>query len=130
MRPTGRAVLIFACGIPLALLVVVYDSSLWALSFNYGLLTLLVIGTDALLVLSPRQLQVVITVPDRLYIGESGSIGVTLRAAGRWATRLAALSEQEGEAEPARLVLAQGPPGREARVALPLIPRRRGPIAV
>jgi len=130
MRPTGRAVLIFACGIPLALLVVIYDSSLWALSFNYGLLTLLIIGTDALLVLSPRQLQVDVMVPDRLYIGESGTIAVTLRAAGRWTTRCAALGEQQGEAEPARIVSTQLPPGGEARVSLPLVPRRRGRIVV
>src|SRR5258705_308925 len=48
IRPTARAVLIFVAGIPLALFVVIYDPSLWVLSFNYGLLVLLVAGTDAL----------------------------------------------------------------------------------
>ena len=46
IRPTSRAVLLYASGIPLALFIVIVDPSFWALSFNYGLLVLLVTGTD------------------------------------------------------------------------------------
>jgi hypothetical protein len=51
MRPTARMVLILAAGIPLALLVVIYSPALWPLSFNYGLLVLLVAASDFLLAL-------------------------------------------------------------------------------
>ena len=40
IRPTLRALLIFAAGIPLALLIVLYSPGLWVLSFNYALLVL------------------------------------------------------------------------------------------
>src|SRR5262249_61869533 len=73
IRPTGRAVFIFVCGIPLALFVVIYDPSLWVLSFNYGALILLVAGTGALLAFPPRLLDVKVTVPERLYLGERGA---------------------------------------------------------
>ena len=63
IRPTLRAVLIFTGGIPLALFIVIYDSSLWALSFNYGVLALLVIASDLALALPPRLLNVEIAAP-------------------------------------------------------------------
>jgi hypothetical protein len=49
IRPTARTVLIFAAGIPLALLVVAYDARLFVFSFNYGILVLLAAGTDIML---------------------------------------------------------------------------------
>jgi uncharacterized protein (DUF58 family) len=131
IRPTARAVLIFVAGIPLALFVVIYDPSLWVLSFNYGLLVLLAAGTDALLAFPSRLLNVKVAVPDRLYIGSRGAISVTI-AAARWrrATRFDLLAEQRGEIEPAEVVTTQLPVGQEARVALPIVPRRRGKVNV
>ena len=78
IRPTGRAVLIFAGGIPLALFVVIYDPSLWVLSFNYGLLVALAAVTDVLLAFPPRLLKVKIVTPDKLYIGERGAVTLEL----------------------------------------------------
>jgi len=46
IRPTLRLLLIFAAGIPLTLLVVVYNSGLWALAFDYALIVL-IIGASA-----------------------------------------------------------------------------------
>src|SRR5438045_1898007 len=111
IRPTLRAVLIFVAGIPLALLVVIYEPSWWMLSLNYGALVLLAAGTDALLALPPRALRVQVATPDRLHIGESGAVAVTIavRAAGdgsargarlawgRPTTRFELLAEQRGE---------------------------------
>ncbi len=57
-RPTGRTVMLFACGIPLALFVVIYEPGLWVLSFNYAALVLLAAGTDRLLAFPPRLLDV------------------------------------------------------------------------
>jgi uncharacterized protein (DUF58 family) len=131
IRPTGRAVLIFAAGIPLALLVVIYDPSLWVLSFNYGALVLLAAGTDILLAFPPRLLNVKVTVPDRLYIGERAGVTVTF-AATQWrrGTRFELIAEQRGEVEPAEIVSGDVPAGQEARIVLPVIPRRRGQVNV
>jgi uncharacterized protein (DUF58 family) len=131
IRPTGRAVLIFVGGIPLALFVVIYDPSLWALSFNYGALLLLVAATDALLAFPPRLLDVKITVPDHLYIGERGASTVTI-AATRWrrATSFELIAEQRGEIEPSDIVTGVLPVGQSAQIALPISPRRRGQVHV
>jgi uncharacterized protein (DUF58 family) len=83
------------------------------------------------LALSPRLLDVNVTVPDRLYIGEHGAIMVAIAAAGsRRATRFEAMAEQRGDVEPADVVAGDLAPGTAARIALPLVPRRRGRVAV
>jgi len=131
IRPTGRAVFIFVCGIPLALLVVIYDPSLWVLSFNYGALVVLVAGTDALLAFPPRLLDVKVTVPERLYIGERGATLVTIGAV-RWrrATSFELIAEQRGEIEPSDIVVGVLPVGQSLRIALPVVPRLRGKVYV
>src|SRR5262249_23657665 len=117
IRPTGRAVLIFVCGIPLALFVVIYDPALWVLSFNYGVLVLLAAGADALLAFPPRLLSVGISVPDALYIGERGAMTATI-AATRWrrATSFELITEQRGEVEPTEIVRGELAAGHEARI--------------
>jgi len=123
--------MIFVGGIPLALFVVIYDPSLWALSFNYGALVLLAAGADVLLAFPPRLLSVKIAVPERLYIGERGAIAATI-AATRWrrATHFELIAEQRGEVEPAEIVAGELPVGREARITLPVVPRRRGQVKI
>ena len=74
IRPTARAVLIFCCGIPLSLLVVIYDSSLWMISLDFAALVLVTVGMDALLSLSPRLLETRAATPDRLYIARDPSL--------------------------------------------------------
>lgn len=131
MRPTGRAVLIFFGGIPFALFVVIYDPGLWTLSFNYAILVLLIAGTDALLAFPPRLLNVKITVPIRIHIGERGMIDVAFVGTRRQrATRFEAIAEHRGEVEPAQIAAAEIPAEGEARMALPVVPRRRGKVEV
>jgi uncharacterized protein (DUF58 family) len=131
IRPTGRAVAVFAAGIPAALLIVVMAPDLWWLAFDYAALVLVVIATDALLAFSPRLLNVKLSLPDRLYIGEHGAIGVAI-AATRYArtVRFEALAEQRGELEGAEIVPVELAPGREARAALGLVPLRRGRVHI
>jgi uncharacterized protein (DUF58 family) len=127
IRPTARMVLIFAGGIPLALFVVIYDPALWPLSFNYGALVLLAAGGDWLMALQPRRLVQRISGPDRLSIGERGEILATLAAPGyRRAVRFELISEQRGDLDPSEIVPGTLAPGEEARIALPIVPRRRG----
>jgi uncharacterized protein (DUF58 family) len=131
IRPTGRGVAIFAGGIPLALFVAIYQPSLWVLSLSYGALVLLAAGSDMLLAFPPRLLDLKIAVPDALYIGERGATAVTI-AATRWrrATRFELIAEQQGEVEPPEVVAGELPVGSEARIALPIVPRRRGKVTV
>ena len=131
IRPTGRAVAVFAAGIPVALLVVILAPELWWVAFDYGALALVVIATDALLTFPPRLLNVKVTLPDHLYIGEHGSIGVSIAATRYQRTmRFEALAEQRGDLEPAEIVPVELAPGREARAALKLVPLRRGRVHV
>src|ERR1700730_1229291 len=105
IRPTARMVLIFVGGIPLALLVVIYDPALWPLSFNYGVLVILAAASDLMLALQPRGLAVRIATPDRLSIGERGAITATMAAAGyRRTVRFELIAEQRGEVQPAEIV--------------------------
>jgi uncharacterized protein (DUF58 family) len=131
IRPTLRGVLVFAGGIPLALLIVSADSSLWALSFDYGLLALLVGASDLALACRWRSLKVNVATPSRLYIGERGATALSITA-GRFrrVVRFQAIAEQRGELEPSEVVAGEIAPGGEARIALPIAPRRRGRITV
>src|SRR5262249_37193715 len=130
-RPTPRAVLIFAAGIPLALFVVIYQPSWWVLSFNYGVLVVLAALTDLLLAFPPRLLNVKVVPPDRLLLGERGATTVTLAAArSRRSTRFEVLAEQTGDIDPSEIVAGTLPPGQEAKITLPLVPRRRGQVKV
>src|SRR6202140_1647906 len=112
IRPTARAVVLFAGGIPLALLVVIVEPGWWGLTFDYGALALVVIATDALLAFPPRLLYAKVSLPDHLYIGEHGSIGLTIAVTRYQRTvRFDALAEQRGDLEGAEIVpveLAQG----------------------
>lgn len=131
IRPTLRAVLVFAGGIPLALFIVIYDSNLWALSFNYGVLVLLVVASDLALAFPPRLLSVKIMAADRLYIGERGATTISIAAGGfRRPTRFEAIAEQRGDIEPSEVVAGELPIGGEARIALPVVPRRRGRVTI
>jgi uncharacterized protein (DUF58 family) len=131
IRPTARMVLIFVAGIPLALLVVIYDPALWPLSFNYGLLVLLAAASDLLLALRPRALAVRVATPERLAIGERGATTATLAAPGyRRTVCFELIAEQRGEVEPSEIVRGELEPGQQAPIALPVIPVRRGRVNV
>jgi uncharacterized protein (DUF58 family) len=131
IRPTARMVLIFVGGIPLALFVVIYDPAFWPLSFNYGVLVILAAVSDFMLALQPRALAVKVATPDRLSIGERGAVTATLAAAGyRRSVSFELIAEQRGEAEPAEIVRGELTAGQEGRIALPVVPTRRGRLHV
>jgi uncharacterized protein (DUF58 family) len=130
MRPTRRAVLIFAPGVPLALILVIADPGLWALSFDYAALVLVAIASDALLALPRRHLRLAVAAPERAYIGEAGRVAVTIAADPHYprAVRVELLADLRGEVEPAEIVAVELPPDGEARAELRLLPRRRGRV--
>jgi uncharacterized protein (DUF58 family) len=131
IRPTGRAVVLFAGGIPLALLVTILAPGLWGLTFDYGILALIVIASDALLAFSPRLLDAKVALPDRLYIGERSAVAVTIAATSYQRTvRFEVLAEQRGDLEAVEAATAELNPPHAARVALKLVPLRRGRVHV
>jgi uncharacterized protein (DUF58 family) len=130
-RPTARAVLIFIGGIPLTLIVVIYDPGLWPLSISYTVLVAFIAATDLMLALQPRMLDVRVSLPDKLYIGERGAILADIAAGGyRRTVRFELNAEQRGEVERSETVAATVPPGEPQGIALPVVPRRRGRVDV
>src|SRR5262249_739497 len=112
-RPTGRAVVVFAAGIPVALLVVILAPDLWWVALDYGALALVGIATDALLGFPPRVLNAKVALPDHLYIGERGSIGLTIAATRyRRPVSFDALAEQRGDLEAAEIISVELTPGQ------------------
>jgi len=131
IRPTLAAVLLFAGGVPLALFIVILDPNLWVLSFDYGLLVLVIGVSDFALACRLRSLSIKVAAPDRLYIGERGATELTLATGGyRRAVRCAAIAEQRGDLDPSEIVAGEIAPGVPARLALPIVPRRRGRVFV
>jgi uncharacterized protein (DUF58 family) len=127
IKPTGLAVAIFAAGIPPALLLVILAPGLWPLSFGLGALMLAALAGDGLAAFRARDLRVTWAVPDRLYIGDSGEIAVTLaaRALARPVT-VQILAEQTGALDPPRVADVVLDASGHARFMLPVVPRRRG----
>jgi uncharacterized protein (DUF58 family) len=131
IRPTGRAVLAFVCGIPLALIVAIYNPDLWVVSFAYGAMVLLAGLTDVSLAFPARLLDLKVAVPDHVSIGDRGAVTATI-AATRWsrATTFELIVDHRGETEPSTIVAGSLPPGEPLRLALPVVPRRRGQVHV
>ena len=130
-RPTRRAVLSFALGFPLALLLLIYDATLWPFSFDYGALVLLLLASDWALTPGSRALVIDVETPPRLRIGESGAVLASLSAPRlRRAMRVDMLLDQRGELDAPALVPAVLAADRAIKVPLPIVPRRRGKVEV
>ncbi len=131
IRPTRRAVAILAMGMPLAILIATFAPGRWALSFDYGLLVLLAMAADGLVAFPRRLLRVVLNIPERLYVGERGIITAVIGPTRyRRIARFELLCEQRGAIDPPEMVALELPAGREAHAMLPIIPRRRGRVAI
>jgi uncharacterized protein (DUF58 family) len=132
IQPTRRAVALFALGVPLSLFLAVSAPRLWALSFDWGVVVLLAIAVDGALAFPRRYLRVGLDAPDRVYVGERGTITAVIQTTPhRRTARFALLCEQHGELDPPEIVTAELTAGREVlRAALAVVPRRRGRISI
>jgi uncharacterized protein (DUF58 family) len=131
MRPTQRAVMAFAAGIPLALFVTIEDPRLWTLSFDYAAVVLIAILIDAALDWHLRRADVRAEAPLGVQIGEHATVRVTIEAAGRRrATRLDAVCEQRGDTDPAQVASGVLRPGTALSLDLDVAPRRRGRVFI
>lgn len=131
MNPTPRAVLIFAAGLPLAVMLVVARPGLWALAVAYGLVVLTAIAIDALLGAPLRALAIAPQIPQSAAIGESVALAFDFAARGApRGVRLDLLLERRGALEASQGEAVTLAPGVAARALMALKPLRRGQIHV
>lgn len=126
IAPTPRAAALFALAVPLALILVAVDVQYSVAAIALALLALAGFGIDALLALQLRNLEVTVRPPERLFIGEAGRVVVAIGAArfpGQ--TALEAVLDYRGDVDPLEPQRIGLEPGRGARVAITLTPRRR-----
>jgi uncharacterized protein (DUF58 family) len=129
MRPTRRAILLAALGLPVALLPVLVHPRLWTLWPAYLGLLALALGADALL--SPRRREVsgAVEIPGTLYIGDEEEAVLTVRVPSprRLPVTVAVdLSDRLAPQPPLRGRVAGG----AAEMRFRLVPLRRGQIVV
>ena len=130
MRPTLKAVLWFAVSIPLALVLVSVWPGRWHYALYFPVGVLAVIAADMSMVLPRRRLLGEPVAPVRLFVGQPGTVALTLEARGRDAPlAIAALLEMTGDVEAPSLV---GGVMRDGRLdlALPIVPIRRGRVRI
>ena len=131
LRPSPRGVLIFAAGVPVSIVLVSLLPWAWVVPLDYALLVLLAMAVDALACAPVVGVQIGLDVPERLYLGEHGAIGVSVQALGRrFGLGLEALAEVTGTLDPPVAGVVRLGPGEGARLDLALMPRRRGRLRV
>jgi uncharacterized protein (DUF58 family) len=131
MNPTPRAVLIFAAGAPLALMLAVAQPALWTLAIAYALIVLTALGIDALLGAPLRGMPIKAEIPANAAIGENVALGFDFASphAAR-PVRLDLLLERRGALEPGKGEAVTLGAGGPTRATLALRPLRRGQIHV
>ena len=72
IRPTPRLVLLFACGLPLAVAPAVLSPRLWPAWVVFTAACVALAGADAMLLARARDIGFALEAPARLYIGEAG----------------------------------------------------------
>ncbi len=131
MMPTARAALLFAGGVPIALILVAAAPDLWSLSVDFTILVLMAFAADALMAFPPRRLVLAVKPPARLLVGQSGVLAVELESARYLrTTRFEVRLEQRGALDETATERLELPPGSPAAVAIALTAHRRGRVFV
>ncbi len=131
MRPTRRAVLLFAALLPLPWALIVVNAALWPFAFECSLLVLVVGATDALLAYPGRLLRAELALPETAFVGEPAHATLTLATGERRPpARFEIAVDASGDAQPSlareRFVVN----GRAERTTIEIVPRRRGIMAI
>jgi uncharacterized protein (DUF58 family) len=129
MRPTRFAIAVAAGGLLIALLPAAVDPRLWPLWPVSLVSFLLLLAADAALAPRSAGMSVAAEVPASLAIGERGEARLTVRmpSARPVPVRVALDLSDRLVPQPARQALASR---RGTALAFPLVPTRRGPVAV
>lgn len=127
VRPTFKSALLFSLSIPLALVLPAGWSAFWPLTLYAPLCLMLCLVLDLGLALPLRCPQTKLYAPARLSLGSRGEAVLLLTANGqRRAARVEALLEQSGGTAESPTVSGLLRPGETLRLALPILPLRRG----
>jgi uncharacterized protein (DUF58 family) len=131
IRPTRRALLLFAVCLPITVVALALDSGSWQLGVYLSLLTILAIVGDAVFALPAAAVEPGGTVPDKLYIGESGEVRASFPPIRHpRPVTVETLLEQRGDAKPQKVASVDLVPGSGGDIAFPIVPLRRGIIAI
>jgi uncharacterized protein (DUF58 family) len=131
MRPTLRCVLLFAAGIPVALLPSLFPARLALAWVAYLALALFAAGSDLILCPSRRRMRVSLDVPGTIFIGDPEPLTLEVEfEMGGARGAVEAVADLDAEFEPQPLLSIAIPERGPARAAIPLVPRRRGTFAV
>lgn len=127
IRPTPRAVLLFAAGIPISLVLALAAERLWPLGLAYLGLAILLTGLDALLAPRSAMLSAEVKPPELLYAGDHDDLAISLHSADARQPVPIELVCDVGPIlqRPDRLNLVLAP-GERAEPTIPLVPLRRG----
>jgi uncharacterized protein (DUF58 family) len=126
IRPTPRAVALFAAGIPFAFAILLWDAASWPYALAYLFLAGFALLLDTAFSLAPGRLNVQVNLPPLLNIGEAGEFLVRLTAQSQQRPEIELLCDVGGTLDqPPRLLAPLNADG-EALLAFPLVPRRRG----
>src|SRR5689334_4776083 len=79
IRPTRRAVLLFAAVLPLPWIALSVRTALWPYAFHPAILFFICLAADAILARPLRRVQVSIDTPEAAYIGETLDAAITVR---------------------------------------------------
>lgn len=129
MRPTRRAIVIAALGLPLALLPVVVHARLWAIWPVYLGGFVLALGADALLAPRRKGVECSVELPGTLYIGEEEEGVLTVRVPAARRVPVTVVVDLSDRLMPQPQLRGRIPAeGGELRFRL--VPLRRGRIVV
>jgi uncharacterized protein (DUF58 family) len=127
IRPTRRAVLVFAGVLPLPWLALSVQPSLWPYAFHPAILFLICLAADAALARPRRRLAVAVETPGSAYIGESIDAVVTLRRPPGPPNIFQAVLDLAGDTG---AQLDANPFPIEARETVSIQPHRRGTLRI
>lgn len=130
MRPTLRAVLLFAISLPAALLIVALFREYWYVSLYLPFAALVFIVIDMTMTLPNRRLYSDLEAPSRLNVGQSGVVRLSLLAEDYARPAVVeALLEQSGDAAPPMIASGRMSDGR-LELDLLIVPARRGQVLI
>ena len=127
MRPTFRAFLMFAAGIPLTLVLIIVDDALWPFGIAYLAFAILIVGFDALRTPPFRSFSLTVDTPEALFVGETDNMSVTVSSdRNHPPTTIEALCDVDALLAPPQLRRGTLRAAEAVRFELPLVPERRG----
>ena len=129
--PAPRCLVLFAAGLPLAVLPSVLSAGTWPAWLAWVAAVAALAGLDALLAAPPGEVHGEVEAPAAMGIGDSAAArrgGGRRGGAGPLAVRAAV--DMDGELEPCPLLSLLPAPGAPSVVDIPLRPRRRGTFAL